>query len=98
MDQARAFLGYILVLKSASERRSGSASADNRPDEVVKQGSPWHFGLEPECLASFLEPFHLRLWIDLGNADSHTNCCESVGRELVISEMERIAQTTVIDF
>ncbi len=105
MRQTLAFVGrsapgsilvFTYVLKSLIERRSGIPGADKMMDRVAKQGSPWLFGLEPESLASFLEPFHLRLLADVGSADYQANYFKPMKRELVVSEMERIAQATVI--
>jgi O-methyltransferase involved in polyketide biosynthesis len=66
-------------------------------DWVAKQGAPWIFGLEPESLASFLEPFHLRLLADVGSAEYQARYFKPKKREIAISEMERIAHTTVPD-
>jgi methyltransferase (TIGR00027 family) len=90
-------LVFTYVLKSLIERRSGIAGADKMMDRMAKQGSPWLFGLEPESLASFLEPFHLHLLADVGSADYQANYFKPMKRGLVVSEMERIAQATVID-
>lgn len=92
----RSILVFTYVLKSLIERRSGIPGADKMMDRVAKQGSPWLFGLEPESLASFLEPFHLRLLADVGSTDYQANYFKPMKRELVVSEMERIAQATVI--
>jgi methyltransferase (TIGR00027 family) len=92
----RSILVFTYVLKSLIERRSGIPGADKMMDRVAKQGSPWLFGLEPESLASFLEPFHLRLLADMGSTDYQANYFMPMKRELVVSEMERIAQATVI--
>jgi methyltransferase (TIGR00027 family) len=89
-------LVFTYVLKSLIERRSGIPGADTMMDRVAKQGSPWLFGLEPESLASLLEPFHLRLLTDVGSADYQANYFKPLKRELVVSEMERIAQATVL--
>ncbi len=89
-------LVFTYVLKSLIERRSDIPGADNMMDRVAKQGSPWLFGLEPENLASLLEPFHLRLLADVGRADYQANYFKPLRRELAVSEMERIAQATVI--
>ena len=92
----RSILVFTYVLKSLIERRSGIPGADKMMDRVAKQGSPWLFGLSPESLASLLEPFHLRRLTDVGSADYQANYFKPMKRELVVSEMERIAQATVI--
>ena len=66
-------------------------------DRVAKQGAPWIFGLEPESLASFLEPFHLRQLADVGSAEYQVRYFKPKKREIVVSEMERIAHTTILD-
>ena len=90
-------LVFTYVLKSLIERRSDIPGADKMMDRVANRGSPWLFGLEPESLASLLEPFHLRLLTDVGSTDYQANYFKPMKRELVVSEMERIAQATVID-
>jgi methyltransferase (TIGR00027 family) len=88
-------LVFTYVLKSLIERRSGILGANKMLDRVAKQGAPWLFGLEPAGVASFLEPFHLRLQADVGNADYQASYFKPLGRKLVVSEIERIAQATV---
>jgi methyltransferase (TIGR00027 family) len=90
-------LVFTYVLKSLIERRSSLPGADKMMDRVAKQGAPWIFGLEPESLASFLEPFHLRLLADVGSAEYQARYFKPKKREIAISEMERIAHTTVPD-
>jgi methyltransferase, putative, TIGR00027 family len=89
-------LVFTYILKSLIERRSGIPGADKMMDRMAEQGSPWLFGLEPASVASFLGPFHLRLLADVGSADYQANYFKPMKRELVVSEMERIAQATVI--
>jgi methyltransferase (TIGR00027 family) len=88
-------LVFTYVLKSLIERRSGILGANKMLDRVAKQGAPWLFGLEPAGVASFLEPFHLCLQADVGNADYQASYFKPLGRKLVVSEIERIAQATV---
>jgi methyltransferase (TIGR00027 family) len=89
-------LVFTYVLKSLIERHAGIPGADKMMDRVAKQGYPWLFGLEPESLASFLAPFHLRRLTDVGSTDYQANYFKPMKRELVVSDMERIAQATVI--
>jgi methyltransferase (TIGR00027 family) len=89
-------LVFTYVLKSFIERRSGVAGEDRMMDMVARRGSPWLFGLDSSGVASFLEPFHLHLTADVGNADHQANYFKPMGRELVVSEIERIVQATVI--
>jgi len=88
-------LVFTYILKSLIERRSGIAGAESMLDRMVKQGSPWLFGLEPADLASWLQPFHLEVLADVGSTDAQANFFKPLRRELAVSEMERIAQATV---
>jgi len=89
-------LVFTYVLKSIIERRSDLPGADKLMDVVAKRGAPWLFGLEPSGVPSFLKPFHLRLIVDVGNAEYQANYLKPLGRNLVVSECERSVQTTVI--
>lgn len=89
-------LVFTYVLKSIIDRRSDVPGADKIIDVVAKRGSPWLFGLEPSSVPSFLQPFHLHLEADVGNADYQLRYLKPLRRNLVVSEAERIAQATVI--
>jgi methyltransferase (TIGR00027 family) len=85
---------FTYVLKSIIERRSDIPGADHMMD-VVSQQSPWVFGLEPSNISAFLKPFHLTLIADVGYADYQEKYLKPLGRNLVVSEVERIVQATV---
>ena len=87
---------FTYVLKSVIERRSNLPGADKLMDTVAKQNAPWRFGLEPSEVAGFLKPFHLNLLEDVGNADYQTRYLKPLGRNLVVTEAERIARADVI--
>ncbi len=42
-----------------------------------------------------LSPFHLNLIEDVGNAEYQTKYLKPIGRDLVVSEAERVAQAIV---
>ena len=88
-------LVFTYVLKSVIERHSDIAGADTMMNRVAKEGAPWLFGLEPSHVPSFLQPFHLHLTADVGNADYQVSYLKPIGRDLVVSEVERIAQVAV---
>ena len=88
-------LVFTYVLQSIIERRSDIAGANKLMDVVAKRGSPWLFGLEPSCVASYLSPFHLNLIADVGNAEYQASYLKPLGRKLVVSECERTVQATV---
>jgi len=87
---------FTYVLKSVIERRSNLPGADKLMDTVAKQNAPWRFGLEPSEVAGFLKPFRLNLLEDVGNADYQTRYLKPLGRNLVVTEAERIARADVI--
>jgi len=87
---------FTYVLKSVIERRSNLPGAGKVMDTVAKQNAPWRFGLEPSEVAGFLKPFHLNLLEDVGNADYQARYLKPLGRNLVVTEAERIARADVI--
>jgi methyltransferase (TIGR00027 family) len=87
---------FTYVLQSVIERRSDLAGAEKLMDVVAKRGSSWLFGLEPSSVASYLSPFHLNLTADVGNAEYQASYLGPLGRKLVVSECERVAQATVV--
>lgn len=89
-------LVFTYVLQSIIEGHSGLPGAEKLLDVVAKRGSAWLFGLNPSSVASYLSPFHLNLIADVGNAEYQARYLEPLGRRLVVSECERIAQATVI--
>jgi methyltransferase (TIGR00027 family) len=106
VSQTLAFIGtaapgsillFTYVLKSLIERRSDLPGGDKMMDRMAKQGSPWLFGLEPGSVASFLEPFHLRLLADVGSVDYQAHYFKPMKREIVVSAMERVVQAIVAD-
>jgi methyltransferase (TIGR00027 family) len=86
---------FTYVLKGIIERRSDIPGAEQLM-EAVENNAPWIFGLEPSRISDFLKPFHLVLIADVGNADYQRNYLKPIGRELVVSEGERIVQAAVI--
>jgi methyltransferase (TIGR00027 family) len=88
-------LVFTYVLQSIVERRSDLPGAAKLMDVVVKRGVPWLFGLEPSGVASYLSPFHLNLIADVGNAEYQASYLKPLGRNLVVSECERVVQATV---
>ncbi len=92
----KSFLVFTYVLRSVIERRSAIPGAEKMIERVAKGGAPWLFGLEPESVASYLAPFHLRLISDVGQAEHQARYFKPLERELAVSAIERIAQATVL--
>ncbi len=87
---------FTYVLKSIIERHSNVPGATTIMKMMAKRNSPWLFGLEPSSVSSFLQPFHLILEADVGNADYQICYLKPLGRNLVVSEAERILQATIL--
>ncbi|GHO51088.1 SAM-dependent methyltransferase [Ktedonospora formicarum] len=89
-------LVFTYVLQSFIERRSAIPGTEKMMDMMAKRGAPWLFGLEPSSLTSYLSPFHLHLIADVGHVEHQAHYFKPVGRKLAVSEIERIAQATVV--
>ncbi len=89
-------LVFTYVLKSVIEGHSDIPGAEKVIEVMAKRGYPWLFGLELSNGASYLAPLHLNLIEDVGNADYQARYLAPIGRKLVVSECERVAQATVI--
>jgi O-methyltransferase involved in polyketide biosynthesis len=63
-------------------------SAHRRPE-------PWHFGIDPLQLRAFLAARGLTLQHDFGAADHQADYLRSLGRQLEVSEIERVAIAAV---
>lgn len=87
---------FTYVLRSVVERSSDLPGARKLVDGMAKRGATWLFGLEHAEVAAFLQPFHLRLEDDMGNADYQARYLQPLGHNLEVSEVERVAQATVI--
>lgn len=85
---------FTYVLQSIIERRSDIPGADKLMD-FVAHDSPWLFGLEPSDIPAFLEPYHMTLVADIGNAWYQERYLAPVGRTLVVTEGERVAHAVV---
>ena len=86
---------FTYVLKSIIDHCSDVPGAENLMKLMAKRKTPWLFGLDSSSLSSFLQPFHLALVTDVGNADYQARYLKLLGRNLVVSEGERIVQATV---
>ena len=85
---------FTYVLKSVIERRSDIPDADHLMNAVARD-SPFIFGLEPSAIQAFLQPYHLTLIADVGNAYYQEKYLKPLDRRLVVSEAERIAHAVV---
>ncbi|QBD75601.1 SAM-dependent methyltransferase [Ktedonosporobacter rubrisoli] len=88
-------LVFTYVLKSFIEGHSDIPGNAKMLQMVAKRGSPWIFGLDPADVAAYLSPFHLSLSADVGSENYQSCYFKPMGRELVVSKVERIAQASV---
>jgi methyltransferase (TIGR00027 family) len=93
---AGSVLLFTYILKSVVERRSDITGADKIIDVMAKRNAPFIFGLEPSGIRSFLMSFHLNPTEDVGNADYQRRYFKPMGRNMIVSESERIVQATVV--
>jgi methyltransferase (TIGR00027 family) len=84
---------FTYVLRDVIERRL--PGSDKLMDRMIKQGSPWTFGLAPDKVASYLEPFHMKVMEDVGAEDFQKRYLDPISRKLVLTEAERILQAVV---
>jgi len=88
-------LVFTYVLKSIIERRSDIPNANQLMD-MVGRDAPWLFGLEPTRVPDFLEPYHLKVTSDVGNAFFQEHYLIPAGRHLVVFEGERIVKAVSV--
>jgi methyltransferase (TIGR00027 family) len=86
---------FTYVLKSIIDRSPDFPGADHLMD-VVGESSPWTFGLKPASIPALLQPYHLALIADIGNAYYQEKYLKPIKRTLVVTEGERIVQAAVI--
>jgi methyltransferase (TIGR00027 family) len=91
---AGSIIVFTYILKSIIERRSDIPDANKMMDAVAKY-APWIFGLDPSSIPSFIEPYHLTVTADVGNADYQETYLKPLKRNLTVSEGERIVQAVV---
>ncbi|GMA98150.1 SAM-dependent methyltransferase [Pelosinus sp. IPA-1] len=89
-------LVFTYILKSVIEKNSDIEGAYDLVKYLEKYGITWHFGLDPSDVSSFLKKFNLKLIEDVGTAYFQKKYLKPLGRQLNVSEIERIVYATVI--
>ncbi len=87
-------LVFTYVLKSVIERRSDIPDAKKMMDTVANQ-APWIFGLDPDGIRAYLQPFHLVVTDDAGSEEYKEKYLRPLGRSLDVFAGERIVQAVV---
>jgi methyltransferase (TIGR00027 family) len=84
---------YVLEEVITGRFRSDRSAAFRK--SASRQPAPWHFGIEPSHLEAFLAERGLTLSEDTGAEEHLARYLQPLGRELVVSEIERVAQAKV---
>lgn len=83
-------------MKSVIDRTSSLVGADNLTNYLKMGEQIWSFGLEPEDISDFLKQYNLTLIEDIGASYYQENYMKPIGRNLDVSEIERIVYAKVM--
>ncbi len=81
---------FTYVLKSVIDKTSNIEGSNNIVDFMNKRKSNWIFGLDPDTIKDYLDQFKLKLIEDVGTSYYQENYLKPIGRQLNVSEIERI--------
>ncbi|HTS27738.1 MAG TPA: class I SAM-dependent methyltransferase [Bryobacteraceae bacterium] len=84
---------YVLEEVISGMIRPGRSEAFRK--SVKRLPEPWYFGVDPSRLSGFLAARGLTLHGDFGAQDYQAHYLRPVGRQLEVSEIERVAIATV---
>ena len=87
--------GSELVFTYVIERAISGRNHAGRPDPGLMGVEPWIFGIEPSRLATFLSERGLTLREDVGAEEHLARYVHPAGRDLVVSNVERVARASV---
>jgi len=95
---ARPIGSEVLFTYVLEEAITGRFRADR--DEAFRKSArrrpaAWHFGIEPSRLEAFLRAHGLTLYEDVGDEEHLVRYVRPLGRELAVSEIERVARAGV---
>lgn len=86
---------FTYVLKSVIDRTSNIEGADDLIQYFAERDIVWHFGLDPLDIADYLKQFNLELIEDIGASYCQEKYLQPLGRNIDVSEIERIVYTTI---
>lgn len=87
---ANSIVLFTYVLKSVIDRTSNIAGADFLMNYFEMGEQTWNFGLNPSDISDFVNQYNLTLIEDVGASYYLENYLKPLGRNLYVSEMERI--------
>lgn len=88
-------LVFTYILKSVIDGTSNKIDGEALMNLFKAGDQPWQFGLNPSEVNDFIEPYNLRLIEDIGASYYQKNYLKPIGRNLNISEFERIIYARV---
>ncbi|MGC1463344.1 MAG: SAM-dependent methyltransferase [Terracidiphilus sp.] len=86
---------FTYVLEEAITKQFLPEQNDEFRKAACYQPEPWHFGIDPAHLLTFLENHQLVLAADVGADNYSAEYLRPCARNLRVSEIERIARATV---
>ena len=84
------YLVFTYVLESVIKRESLIEGANEFADSLVRKKTPWIFGMEKDNVGSFIKNYNLKLLSNFKASDYQNEHINKAGRQLQISEIERI--------
>jgi methyltransferase (TIGR00027 family) len=87
---------FTYILKSIIDGTSSSASTDFLTNIFEMSGQAWSFGLNPSDASDFLKQYNLTIIKDVGASYYKENYLKPLGRNLNVSDIERIIYAKII--
>jgi methyltransferase (TIGR00027 family) len=89
------YLVFTYVQESVIKRESMIEGANEFVDSLVRKKTPWIFGMEKDNVESFIKNYNLKLLSDIRASDIQKDYLNKAGRQVQISEIERIVTARV---
>ncbi len=88
-------LVFTYVLEEVIAKRFHPDRSEAFRKSASRQPEPWYFGIDPSQLTTFLARHGLTLCDDSGAQEHLARYLRPLGRELAVSEIERVARVAV---
>jgi methyltransferase (TIGR00027 family) len=86
---------FSYILKSVIDKTSSIVGTDFLMDFFQMGGSAWNFGLNPSEVSDFIKQYNLTLIEDVGASYYQENYLKPIGRNLDVSEIERVVYSKI---